>query len=65
MTTTEISTLTFPAQFMTDVAYVFGKPQWFDLPRPSLDSAAPGARLTAILHGTADDHDDRSRRYGL
>ncbi len=24
--------LTFPQQFMTDVAYVFGKAQWFDVP---------------------------------
>ncbi|MGA1417943.1 MAG: glycosidase, partial [Gemmatimonadaceae bacterium] len=44
--------LTFPAQFMTDVAYVFGKPQWFDLPETKLG-----------LRGTWRSLDRYSPRY--
>ena len=44
--------LTFPAQYLADVAYVLGKPQWFDLPETKLG-----------LRGTYRTLDRYSPRY--
>jgi len=44
--------LTFPAQYLADVAYVLGKPQWFDLPETKVG-----------LRGTYRTLDRYSPRY--
>ncbi|MEK0430553.1 MAG: hypothetical protein RL139_357 [Gemmatimonadota bacterium] len=55
--------LTFPAQYLADVAYVLGKPQWFDLPETkfgvrgtwrSLDRYSPRYCPTLTTNGAGD-----------